>query len=237
MSQEHIWEKEYRNPQLLTRENRPQADIVRFAKALKKSLKKEGKTYADLRVVDIGSGTGRNSFYFAELGARVVGFEISDTALKIAKKFVAESFMTDLAVEYYKQDIGSGFLAANDSFDVALDITSSNSLDEEGRRICTRETHRVLKPGGLFLLKTLCKDGDEHSKLLIKESSGPEKDTYVLPGLGLTERVWSRDDLVAYYGTYFDIISMNKKTTYMQMNGRSYKRNFWIVEMRKKAIN
>ncbi len=56
----------------------------------------------------------------------------------------------------------------------------------------------------------------------------------MMPELGLTERVWSKEDFVTYYGEHFNIEKMEKKTNYSRLNGRSYKRNFWLVYMAKK---
>ena len=122
----------------------------------------------------------------------------------------------------------------NNSFDLIIDVTSSNSLNENERQIYVQEAHRVLKSGGNFFVKTLCKDGDHNAKNLIKLSPGPEVDTYIMPEIGLTERVWSKEDFVSYYSRYFIIEKLEKKTNYSRFNGRSYKRNFWLAYMSKK---
>ncbi|MES3004657.1 MAG: methyltransferase domain-containing protein [Patescibacteria group bacterium] len=226
MAQEQIWDKEYRNSKLLTKDNKPQSDVVRFVKFLRKDEKFEieGK-----KVLDLGSGAGRNSFYFAELGAIVTGIEISKTAVEISKKNISN---TNLSIKYIKQSIGEIFPVQDSSIDIVLDITSSNSLNEEEREVYLNEVKRALNSEGYFFVKALCKDGDENAKFLLKNHPGKEKDTYIMPELGVTERVWSKEDFEDYYGKYFNIIHMEKKTTYSRMNNRVYKRNFWIVYMK-----
>jgi hypothetical protein len=54
-----------------------------------------------------------------------------------------------------------------------------------------------------------------------------------MPGLGVTERVWTLDDFLKTYKKYFKIVSMEKKTSYPRMNDRVYKRNYWIVYLTK----
>lgn len=229
MAQEKVWDREYRNSKLLTKENEPQADVVRFVRFLKKNrFDADGKT-----VLDLGSGTGRNSFYFAELGAKVIGFEISDTALKIAKENIKKLNLLSCDISYDKRSIGEEFPLGDNSIDIILDVTSSNSLDEKEREVYLKETRRVLKKGGYFFVKALCKDGDENAKKLIKDYPGLEKDTYVLPGLGLTERVWSKEDFRETMEKFFNVIHLEKKTSYSRMNNRSYKRNFWIAYLTK----
>ncbi len=227
MAQETAWEKEYRNSKLLTKENKPQSDVVKFVKF----LKKEDSSIDGSHVVDLGSGAGRNSFYFAELGAHVTGIEISKTAVEISENFAKEA---GLSITYIKKSIGEEFPFEDAFIDIALDITSSNSLSDEEREIYLSQTNRVLKSGGYFFVKALCKEGDENAKFLLKNHPGPEKDTYVMPGLGVIERVWSKEDLLETYGKYFEILHLEKKTTYSRMNDRSYKRNFWICYMKKR---
>ncbi len=226
MPQESAWDKEYRESKLLVKENIPSSDVVRFVKFLKKG----GVKIENSKVLDLGSGMGRNSFYFAELGAKVVGLEISKTAIEIAKSNMSKM---SFDIEYKKQSIGEKFPIADEALDIVLDITSSNSLSEGEREVYLEETQRVLKAGGYFFVKALCKDGDENAKYLLKNNPGKEKDMYIMPGLGVTERVWSKEDFVITYSRYFTVLSMEKKTSYSRMNNRSYKRNFWIVYMKK----
>lgn len=230
MTQEHIWDREYRNSKLLTKENKPQSDVVRFVKFLKDEGFGGKFEIENHDVLDLGCGTGRNTFYFAEMGAFAVGLEISKTALDIARENAKNAGLT---IEYYKGSIGEKFNFGDEEFDIALDVTSSNSLTEPEREIFLFETHRVLSKEGYFFTKALCKEGDENAKYLIKNFPGKEKDTYIMPELGVTERVWTKEDFVSTYEKYFNIVHMEKKTSYSRMNDRSYKRNFWIVYMKK----
>lgn len=231
MAQEQVWDKEYRNSKFLTKENQPQSDVLRFVQF----LKKEEKIITEsLNVLDLGSGAGRNSFYFAEMGNTVTGLEISKTAVGMANEYAKEA---GLNINYVKQSIGEKFPCEDDSIDIALDITSSNSLTESEREVFLSETHRVLKSSGYFFTKALCLEGDQNAKYLIKNNSGEEKDTYIMPEVGVTERVWTKEDFTNTYSKYFQIIHMEKKTSYSKINGRSYKRNFWIVYMKKHHID
>lgn len=230
--QEKVWDREYKNSKFLTKENKPQSDVVRFVKW----LKKEGivPTWtSDVQVLDLGSGTGRNSLYFAEFGAHVVGLEISDTALKIAKKNLKSEESLSYDISYDKRSIGDVLPFGDNRFDILLDVTSSNSLGEKEREIFLSEAHRVLKKGGVFFTKALCKDGDLNAKELLKKFPGEDRDTYIMPDTGIVERVWSREDLTETYGKYFRIVHLEKKTSYTRMNDRSYKRNFLIVYFQK----
>ena len=236
MTQELVWDREYRKSKLLTKENKPQSDVVKFVKWLKKVVDTDasgGSREFEIdssSLLDLGSGVGRNSFYFAEMGASVIGLEISKTAVDISKDNAKNA---GLDIKYEKQSIGEKFPCEDSSLDIVLDVTSSNSLTEIEREVYLSETNRVLKSGGYFFVKALCKDGDENAKFLIKNHAGIERDTYIMPELGVTERVWTKEDFVSTYEKYFKILHLEKKTSYSRMNNRSYKRNFWICYMQK----
>jgi SAM-dependent methyltransferase len=234
MAQEDIWDREYRKSKLLTKENKPQTDVVRFVKWLKKqpvwATWTSDVQVGGFRVLDLGSGAGRNSFYLAEMGANVTGLEISKTAIEISEQNAKEA---GLDIKYIKQSIGEKFPVEDSSIDILLDVTSSNSLTEAEREVYLSEANRVLKSNGYFFVKALCLEGDENAKFLLKNNPGTEKDTYTMPGLGVTERVWTREDFVKTYEKYFKIVSMERKTSYPRMNGRVYKRNYWIAYLTK----
>lgn len=226
-NQGYTWEKEYKNPSFVTKNDGPQADTLRFLKFLKKEekFKIENKN-----ILDLGCGTGRNANYLADAGNNVIGIEISKTALNLAKERAKE---LNLDVDYRPGDIGQEYEIKDDSIDLILDVTSSNSLDEEGREIYLRETHRVLKQGGYFFVRALCKDGNKNVKNLLKVSPGREYDTYTIKEIGLTERVFSRDDFIKMYSQFFKILKLEKKTSYTTFNNRIYKRDYWLAYLKK----
>ncbi|MDD2935415.1 MAG: class I SAM-dependent methyltransferase [Candidatus Pacebacteria bacterium] len=232
MVQEKIWEKEYRNPKLVTGHDKPQSVFLKFLKWYKKYLKIHGsKASVDLgglKVLDLGSGTGRNANYLAKKRADVFGMEISQTAIDTAKTRAG-----NLGVKYIKQSIGEKYPFENEYFDLVIDITSSNSLDEKERETYLLEVNRVLKKDGIFFVRALCKDGDKNAQFLLKNNPAKEKDTYIMPETGLVERVFSKNDFVEMYSKYFKILDMEKTESYSTVNGRVFKRKFWLVTMQK----
>jgi SAM-dependent methyltransferase len=230
--QEAAWDAEYRNPRMLVLGSAPSADVVRFVRTLKKEARKQGERL-DLygwKVLDLGSGTGRNSFYFAEQGAEVTGYEFSEAAVKIARH---NALRAGLPISYEKRDIGEPYPLPDASFDLVLDVTSSNSLLSLGRATYLREVARVLKPGGYFFVRALCLDGDVHAKTLLRERPGPEAGMYILPDLGVAERVFTEQEFRDTYGPYFTIEKLEKSQHYAMVSGRRYKRAYWIARMRK----
>jgi len=227
MHQGNAWDREYRNPKLVTKNDGPNSDTLRFLKFLKKDQKYKVE---DRLILDLGCGTGRNSNYLADKGNSVIGIEISKTALDIAKGRAED---LGVKVDYRLGDIGETYDIKDSSVDVVLDVTSSNSLDERGRSVYLQEVHRVIKDGGYFFVRALCKDGNKNVKNLLKDNPGKEHDTYILKDIGLTERVFSREDFIKTYSQYFEILSLTKKTSYSTFNNRIYKRDYWLAYLQK----
>ncbi len=225
--QENVWEKEYKNPKLVTLSNEPTMAVKDFVRFLRRDEKIE---ISSLNILDLGCGNAKNSAYIKEQGEAntITGIDISETALKYAEKLVPGG-------KFIKQSIGRSLPFPKETFDIILDVTSSNSLTEVERKVYLEESHRVLKTNGYFFVRALCKDGDQNAKNLIKTNPGPEKDTYVMSEISLTERVFSREDFLETYSPYFEIVFLKKETHYTRFNGRSYKRNFWISYLKKVA--
>jgi SAM-dependent methyltransferase len=245
--QKNVWEHEYRNPRLVSGSREPQSSVKDFLRFLRRE---RGIALENLRVLDLGCGNGKNANYIAGLDDTnsVVGIDISETALAEAR--ANANAVGSQSAEYFLHNMGEVLPFPDDSFDIVLDVTSSNSLSEAERAIYLAETHRILKSphlhlhsqtasgngspsGGYLFVRALCKDGDKNAAALLKSDPGPEKDTYIMPGLGLVERVFSREDLLATYAN-FDLIHLEKETHYTKFAGRSYKRNFWIAYLQKK---
>ena len=225
-NQGNVWEREYRNPKLVTKNDGPQADTLRFLKFLKKDRKYKVE---DRNILDLGCGTGRNANYLAE-NNNVIGIEISKTAISLAKERAKEMGVN---VDYRTGDIGEHYDIKDNSIDVILDVTSSNSLSDVGREIYLSEMNRILKNDGYIFVRALCKDGNKNVKNILKMNPGKEYDTYVIKEIGLTERVFSREDFIKTYTKYFKILKLEKKTSYTTFNNRIYKRDYWLAYMTK----
>ena len=228
------WESEYNNPQFLTLGIEPAA-VVRDAMSwMKKDFRKKRtdpeQSFILDTVLDLGCGNGKNLKYVVQHYAdRGIGYDISETAIHQAQH-LAEG----MNITYQVRSIGERFQIDKESIDLVMDITASNSLTEPEREVFLSETYKVLKPGGIFLSRMLCLDGDKNAKFLIAENPGTQYHTYILPVVNITERVVSRADIDETYGKYFNILHIEKTTGYQRWDDRSFKRNYWVVYFGKK---
>jgi ubiquinone/menaquinone biosynthesis C-methylase UbiE len=221
------WENEYSERTFLTDAALPQKDVLR---ALKELTRKHGLALDGARVLDAGCGTGRNSLHCARSGASVSAFDIAENAVAIARKRAEEE---GLHIAFAVHDMAEDLPYGDGAFDLVLDITSSNSLRSFERAHFLSECRRVLKPGGVLVMKALCLTGDRNARALVAASSVGEDGMYELPGTTIVEKAWEVDEVKSYYGALFEPVIFTLKDSYMRMNGRSYKRRFIVAAWRK----
>lgn len=228
MNNQKSWDEEYKKPKLVTQSHKPQKDFLRFIKWIKNN--KHIDLYSGIRVLDLGCGVGRNSFYMADnYGAQVEGYDFSQDAIEKARKFHKHAL-----VNYRVRNIAEPFSMEDNSIDIILDVTTSNALNEKQRSLYLKECARVLKPGGYMYVRTLAKEGDKNAQKMVKDFYGGEYDTYTHPQLGVTERIFSGPDFKELYNQHLEVIRMERKTGYQRWGSQSYKRNYWNCYIKKK---
>jgi ubiquinone/menaquinone biosynthesis C-methylase UbiE len=103
------------------------------------------------RLIDLGCGTGRLLLAFASRGWRVLGVDLSEEMLTVARRKAATA---GLAIELLRANLTElGFLA-DSSFDLAACLFSTLGMirGADNRRRVAAGVFRLLRPGGLFVL-------------------------------------------------------------------------------------
>jgi len=237
-SAKQAWEEEYARRRLMTG-TKPAKAFLQWVKQVIKVRDLRGRDVPlqDLRVLDLGSGEGKNALYLAELGAIVEGIEIAANAVATARARIEQAMVgvgsVAGSVRITEGSIGQVYDFPDAAFDLIIDVTSSNSLSAPERMVYLQESARVLKSGGQMFVRALCKDGDSNAKQLLLAHAGLEPDTYLQPHWGLVERVFTEVDIRAVYQTYFVIDQLTKETHYTTVGDRKYKRNFWLLQLHK----
>jgi ubiquinone/menaquinone biosynthesis C-methylase UbiE len=146
----------------------------------------EGLIKSGDKLLDIGSGFGRNANWLAQNGVDVTAVNIDDEEIKEAKQ-KAEKLKVN--VSYLHADaIELPF--PNNSFDIVLDLGCSHMIpSKEGQMKSESETARVLKPGGYLIYFGFSK---KHPDYLNKPDNPMFRDL---------------EDIRVMYGNDFDIIS------------------------------
>jgi len=232
-----IWEEEYNEKKLMTG-LKPAKAFTQWVKQIIKEQSLRGMDYPlrDLKVLDLGSGEGKNALYLAEMGAQVYGIEIARNAIETTLQRVAATQITADSVgnvQVEQGSIGKKFKFEDDFFDLIIDVTASNSLSKPERATYLLESFRVLQPNGQMFVRALCKDGDVNAKQLLQQYPGVEQDTYRIPDWNQLERVFTESDIRDLYSAYFTIKSLTKEIHYTTYAGRKYKRRFWVLHLLK----
>ncbi len=224
------WDDEYANPKWLTGDQEPQAFTRRFIKWLKQD---QNFRLDEKNILDIGTGTGRNAFLFAERGAQVIATDISPRVIDFANSQKSEEMR--LQVSFRVGDIRKQLPFTDGKFDLVFDATSSTTLQDDERERFLSEVSRVLKPTGYMFVRALCKDGDKNAKNLIKQFPAGGKDMYINQELQIAERAFTEEDFVATYEHGYSFLHREKVSGYTIIDGQKFKRNYWIAYLKKKV--
>lgn len=148
------------------------------------------------KVLDLGSGNGRNSIYLAQLGWNVIGVEFSIVAVELAERNAVEAGVGDRA-RFSDQSVADRLDYPDASFDLIIDMMVMHCLSSDERVKTLSEVKRLLRPGGYFVFHTLAAEGDEFEKL-VKTNPGQELNSYSFESKGHTvvEKAFTREELV-----------------------------------------
>lgn len=146
----------------------------------------EGTIKPGNRILDVGSGFGRNANWLAKKGAKVAAVNINDEEIKIGKE-KAEKLGVNVS---YLHANATELPFPDNSFDVVLDLGCSHMIpDKEAQKKAEAEAARVIKSGGLLVYSGFSK---EHPDYINKPNSPMFRDL---------------EDIQAIYGNDFDILS------------------------------
>lgn len=129
--------------EIFTQGTQGECDFIESEIALNKNLK----------ILDIGCGTGRHSIELTKRGYQVTGVDLSDSQLKRAREKAAEQ---KLNINFQKFD--ARHLPFSDEFDIAIMLCEGAfplmETDEMNFQIL-QSAAKALKPGGKLIFTTL----------------------------------------------------------------------------------
>ena len=194
-----FWDHEYANRAgHLKLSTEAGEDLVKFTRWLVRETGKELLNPTS-SALDLGCGNGRNLIFLArEFGMHGLGYDTSVAAIK-----EAESLSSEFNLSYTVRSIAGTLDVPDKSQTFVLDMMTSHILGRDERRVLRDEIYRVLSPGGYLFMKTFLRDGDLHTRRLLRDHAGKEEGTYVHPVIGVEEFVYSEDELVYFLSEKF----------------------------------
>lgn len=113
---------------------------------------------SEIKILEVGFGSGANLFFAAREGFKVSGVEGSSSAVNYAlERFKREGLSGDLRVGDF---ISLPF--EDDVFDLVIDRASLCCVGTQAQKKVVAEVHRCLRKGGRFFHNTY---GDSHSSM------------------------------------------------------------------------
>jgi SAM-dependent methyltransferase len=136
-------------------ENIPWADLEpnKFLVEFAKLTNLQGNSRSALVV---GCGLGDDAKFLHDLGFKVTAFDISETAIKWAKKLHVNT-----KIEFYAADLFDSPKEWNNAFDFVLEIYTIQPLPLEIRPKVIDEIEKFVKNDGKLLVVTRGRDDDE----------------------------------------------------------------------------
>jgi SAM-dependent methyltransferase len=181
-----------------------------------------------VRVLDLGSGPGANTWFLAREGFAVSAIDGSPSGIaQNGARLTGENLTADLQVG----DFTKRLPWADATFDAVLDNASSCANPLRAITSCFAEVHRVLKPGGLFISLNftdrtwgygLGPQGEDAGSVRAV-SEGP------LHGMGYVQ-FFSRTEVDRLYSRFVD--HAIERTSYT-MGGQQHLIELWVVACRK----
>jgi len=103
------------------------------------------------RVLEIGCGTGTMAILAARRGAEVLGFDVSEAMLDVARGKIREAGLSH-RIQVEEMGVSGMDKLASESFDVVMSTLVFSELSGDERVYALRHAYRVLKTGGRLAL-------------------------------------------------------------------------------------
>ena len=159
----------------------------------------------DIRILEVGCGTGANIWYLTREGFKVFGIDRSDVAINIAKKRMKDE---KLNANLQVGDIVN--LPFEDNFfDVVIDIECLYCNTNENANRIYSEIQRVIKPNGKFFSKTFSDKmyiGESQTKIAELEYTNIDNGPFKGKGFVLLS---NESSILSGYGNFFTVNSID----------------------------
>lgn len=181
------------------------------------------------KVLDLGSGLGRHSVFFAKQGFEVSAIDISDYGVNYLKEWADKE---NLDIDVRVGDMVS-LPYEDNSFDCVFVYHAISHTDSEGIKKIISEIERVLKKGGEIYTSMCSKESWDYKEsgfpkidqnTVINEEDGPEK--------GVAHFYADLDDILSLFGNFN--IEKVRHIDYCYINSQKQDSKYYYINGRKK---
>lgn len=212
------WESIYVN------QGRVQVDVLDSVVEASKQFSDKGYK----RVLDLGCGTGRHTYFLADKGFDVHACDISEAGVNITKKLIGDADLTN--VDYSIQNMYD-LTFKDGSFEAVLCIWVQGHGYREEIISGINELHRILKQGGTVVTDFVTVDDETYG--LGEEIAA---DTFVggrEGEEGIVHYYTSKDELCEFFAAFEEVKLTDKVYTFTDDSSKAYRIVAVVVEARK----
>ena len=130
----------------------PESELVRFIGRTYGATHGRGQIDSDMYALDLGCGTGRNSWLLYEAGFQVYSCDGSAEAIAVAVDYIKSRYpVIEPGIYLERNDVLTQLQLENDEMhDLIIDCQTIQHLSDEDHVKAYQEIARVLKSGGHF---------------------------------------------------------------------------------------
>jgi ubiquinone/menaquinone biosynthesis C-methylase UbiE len=224
MKLEEKWLNEYESQKGIpsSHKTKPSSVCIQFIEFLQKQGLNSGK------LLDLGCGKGRNSFYFARRGYEVTGIDFVPKIVHEANKY---SLSKGINSNFICQSLCEKLPFPNNYFDLSIDIYSYRFLTSHYERTQYRkELGRVLKKKSFHFLSLAAKDDGFYAPLLKQSQTNIVTDHFTQ----IRSIMLSKKDVEQEFSKQFSITTFFNKNQSGYMHGKLLPRNSLNFIMQKR---
>lgn len=148
--------------------------------------------------LELGCGTGEKAIYLAKRGFRVTGVDISQTAIKHARKLAKGE---KVEADFFAKDAADLSFLQKREFDFVLDFANLHGIARNKQQAYARQIIEHSKKGGSFFLRIFSKRTPNRNK------------NYFVDKLVGDWEIWyfSEQDIHKLFGSDFKIVKRHKE--------------------------
>jgi ubiquinone/menaquinone biosynthesis C-methylase UbiE len=167
------------------------------------------------RVLELGCGAGNVSIELAKRGFDVHGIDIAPTAIEWARQ---NTLQAETACTFSVGNVLDLIEFSDESFDIVIDGHCLHCIIEADRQRFFSNAHRVLRPGGSLLIRTMC---NEVPKGLVQRGSFDTQTRCTVSAGGVATRYigWSNDIVCEVIDAGFHVVQMMIESADLKTEG------------------
>ena len=192
-------------------ENYPDEEVVRFLMRIKSLAKSKGKKTKNLKILDLGTGSGKNIQPVLDIGFQLYVTDWSSGGLEYIKKRIRKKKIHFSCLDFTKTDLPY----KNNFFDGVIAIQVFDHILKDDAKKLLKEVSRVSKKGSMMISNLMITGTNKINRLGKKIEK--EKNTYLVQtgnSAGEIHSLFPKKKAQNFYSKYYDTVKTIEYNVY-----------------------